>query len=166
MVAIQVNTGLACACAGTIDASVGIIRYHEVSTGRHEDIPPFPPSAGNATPPVRVMQFPPAQSANLIFKSFPVTPGADYELDVPLSVSANGERAGYAALVFLNGGEWVRLDRVWFHPSVRNLGNVVTNADGRFAMELPRAVVDAGSEIRAYFPGSASLGSQTVTLSQ
>jgi hypothetical protein len=30
----------------------------------------------------------------------------------------------------------------------------------------PRAVVDAGSEIRAYFPGSASLGSQTVTVSQ
>jgi hypothetical protein len=165
MVAIEVNMGPACACAGRIDASVGTIRYHEASTGRREEIPPFPPSAGHATPPVRVMQFPSGQSANLIFKSFPVTPGADYELDVPLSVSANGERAGYAALVFLDGGEWVRLDRVWFHPSVRNLGNVVTNANGRFKMELPRAVVDAGSEIRAYFPGSASLGSQTVTVS-
>jgi len=85
---------------------------------------------------------------------------------VPLTVSASGERAGYVALVFLNGGEWVRIDRVWFHPPVHRLGNVVTNADGRFQMELPRAVVDARSEIRAYFPGSVSLGSQTVTVSQ
>jgi len=165
-VVISVNMGLACACAGRIDASVGTIRYHEASTDRREEIPPFPPSAGNANPPIRVLQFPPGQSANLVFKSFPVTPGADYDLDVPLTVSASGERAGYVALVFLNGGEWVRIDRVWFHPPVHRLGHVVTNADGHFQMELPRAVVDARSEIRAYFPGSVSLGSQTVTVSQ
>jgi beta-lactamase regulating signal transducer with metallopeptidase domain len=167
MVAIQANMGGACVCAGRVDASIGTIRYHEASTDRHEEIPPFPDSPGNAAPPVRVMQFPPGQPVNLIFKSFPVTPGADYELDVPLSVSANGERAGYAALTFLDGaGKGIRLDRVWFRPSVRSLGNAVTNADGRFQLELPPAVTEAGSEIRVYFPGSASLGSQTATHSQ
>jgi hypothetical protein len=167
MVVMQVNMGEACVCAGRVDASVGTFRYHEAGTGRHEEIPPFPPSAGNALPSVRVMQFPPSQSVHLAFKSFPVTPGADYEFDVPLLVSANGERAGYAALVFLDGdGKWVSLDRLWFRPSVRSLGNAVTNADGRFQMEIPQRVVEAGSEIRAYFPGSASLGSQTVTVSR
>jgi beta-lactamase regulating signal transducer with metallopeptidase domain len=167
MVVMQVNMEEACVCAGRVDASFGTFRYHEVGSGRHEEIPPFPASAGNALPSVRVMQFPPAQSVFLAFKSFPVTPGADYEFDVPLSVSANGERAGYAAVVFLDGaGKWVKLDRLWFRPSVRNLGNPITNADGRFQLEIPEPVVEARSDIRAYFPGSASLGSQTVTVSQ
>ena len=167
MAVMQVNMEDACVCAGRVDASVGTFRYNEASTGRHEEIPPFPPSAGNDLPSVRVIQFPPTQSVHLAFKSFPVTPGAGYEFDVPLSVSANGERAGYAAVVFLDsGGKWVRLDRLWFHPSVRNLGNAVTSADGRFQVEIPRPMVEARSDIRVYFPGSQSLGSQTVTLSQ
>jgi beta-lactamase regulating signal transducer with metallopeptidase domain len=167
MVGIQANTGGACVCAGRVDASVGTIRYEEASTGRHEEIPPFPASPGNAQPSVRVMQFPPGQPVNLTFKSFPVTPGADYQFDVPLSVSANGERAGYASLVFVDrAGKWLRFERVWFRPSVRSLGGVITNADGRFQMEIPQRVVEAGSAIRAYFPGSASLGSQTVMVAQ
>jgi len=167
MVAIQVNLGGACVCAGRVDASVGTIRYHEAGTGRHEEIPPFPATPGNAPPSVRVLQFPPAQPINLILKSFPVTPGADYELDVPLSVSANGERAGFVVVAFRQGsGKESRWDRLWLRPSVRSLGDVITNADGRFQVELPARVVEAGSEIRAYFPGNASLGSQTVTVWQ
>ena len=167
MVAIQVNLGGACVCAGRVDASVGTIRYHEAGTGRHEEIPPFPATPGNASPSVRVLQFPPAQPINLILKSFPVTPGADYELDVPLSVSANGERAGFVVVAFRQGsGKESRWDRLWLRPSVRSLGDVITNADGRFQVELPARVVEAGSEIRAYFPGNASLGSQTVTVWQ
>jgi hypothetical protein len=167
MVAMQVNLGGACVCDGRVDASVGTIRYHEASTGRREEIPPYPVTAGNVSPSVRAMQFLPAQPVNLIFKSFPVTPGADYELDVPLSVSANGERAGFIVVGFREGsGKESRWDRSWFRPSVRSLGIAVTNADGRFQMEIPQRVVEAGSEIRAYFPGSASLGSQTVTVDQ
>jgi hypothetical protein len=167
MVGIQANMGGACVCAGRVDASVGTIRYHETSSGRHEEIPPYPTTLGNASPSVRVMQFPPGQPVNLSFKSFPVTPGADYQFDVPLAVSANGERAGYASLLFVDGaGKWLRLERLWFRPSVRSLGYVITNADGRFQMEIPQRVVEAGSDIRAYFPGSASLGSQTVTIAR
>jgi hypothetical protein len=167
MVALQVNLGGACVCAGRVDASIGTIRYHEATTGRHEEIPPFPETAGTAPPSVRALQFPPGQPVNLNLKSFPVTPGADYELDVPLSVSANGERAGFVVVAFREGsGKESRWDRLWLRPSVRSLGNAVTNADGRFKLEIPQRVVEAGSEIRAYFPGSASLGSQTVTVSR
>jgi beta-lactamase regulating signal transducer with metallopeptidase domain len=167
MVAMHANLGGACVCAGRVDASVGTIRYHEVGTGRHEEVPPFPDTPGNAPPSVRAMQFPPGQPVNLAFKSFPVTPGADYELDVPLSVSANGERAGFVVVAFKErSGKESRWDRLWLRPSERSLGNAITNADGRFQMEIPQRVVEAGSEIRAYFPGSASLGSQTVTVSE
>ena len=49
------------------------------------------------------------------------------------------------------------LDSLWFRPSLRCLSNVVSNADGRFQVGLPAHVVEAGFEIRAYCPGSASL---------
>ena len=166
-IAIQANLSQACICAGSIDASVGVIHYDETSTGRHEEVPPFPPAAGADRPSIRAMQFFPGQPVNLTFKSFPVTPGASFDLAMPLAVSASGERAGYAALMFSDsGGKNLRWDRLWFRPSVRSVGHAVTDADGRFQMELPAEAVAAGSEIRAYFPGSAALGSQTATLSQ
>jgi hypothetical protein len=52
-----------------------------------------------------------------------------------------------------------------FGSFVPDLGNAITNADGRFQREIPRPVVEARSDIRAYFPASASLGSQTATVS-
>jgi hypothetical protein len=56
-------------------------------------------------------------------------------------------------------------------PPYANLGNAITNADGRFQLALlsariPRPVVEARSDIRDYFPGSTSLGWQTVTVWQ
>jgi hypothetical protein len=38
--------------------------------------------------------------------------------------------------------------------------------DGRLQMKIPQRIVEAASDIHAYFPRSASLGSQTVTVSQ
>jgi beta-lactamase regulating signal transducer with metallopeptidase domain len=165
-VAIQANLSQACMCAGSIDASVGVLRYDETSTGRHEEVPPFPPAAEAESPPVRAMEFFPGHPINLTFKSFPVTPGATYDLAMPLAVSASGERAAYAVLMFSDSsGKSLRADRLWFRPSERSLGEAVTGADGRFQIELPPGVVAAGSELRAYFPGGAALGSQTATLS-
>ena len=167
LVGIHVDHSGACVCAGRAVASVGPIRYREPSTSQHEEIPPFPATvSGSARPAIRVMQLVPGEPATFNLKWFPVTAGADYALDVPLAVSANGERAGYVALTFFDGdGRAMRLDRLWFRPSVYSLGHAVTDAEGRFQVEIPSRVVEAGSEIRAYFPGSASLGSQTVTAS-
>jgi hypothetical protein len=62
-------------------------------------------------------------------------------------------------------GKPIRYYSLWFRPSVRSLGTAVTDADGRFRMEIPAPVVGAGPDIRAYFPGSATIASQTVTVS-
>jgi hypothetical protein len=103
----------------------------------------------------------------LTLKLFPVTPGSDYHLDAPLSVTASGEHAGNIALLFLDGsGKEIRRDRLWFRPSVLNLGNAVTDAHGRFQLDIASRVAEAGAAIRAYFPGSGTLGFQTVTVSQ
>jgi beta-lactamase regulating signal transducer with metallopeptidase domain len=173
---IQANSADTCVCAGEADASIGTIIYREERTGRREEIPPFgrgeeiPHSlsaAGNARSLVRVLHLTSARTVAVNLRRFPVTPGANYDLNAPLSVSRNGERAGYVALQFLDDtGKGVRRDRLWFRPSVRRLGDAVTDADGRFHMGIPLRLVEAGSEIRAYYPGSASLGSQTATASR
>jgi hypothetical protein len=173
---IQANAGDTCVCAGEADASIGAIIYREERTGRREEIPPFGRSeeiprsfsiAGNARSSVRVLHLTSARAVTLNLRRFPVTAASDYDLKVPLSVSGSGERACYVALQFVDGaGKAVRRDRIWFRPSVRGLGNAVTDADGRFRMAIPSRLVKAGSEIRAYFPGSASLGSQTAMAAQ
>jgi hypothetical protein len=170
------NRDGSCVCAGEADASIGTIIYREERTGRREEIPPFSraeenslslSAAGNARSSVRVLHLTSAKTVAVHLRRFPVTPGADYDLSVPLSVSGNGERAGFVALEFRDdAGKGVRRDVVWFRPSVHSLGNAVTDADGRFHMAIPLRVAEAGSEIRAYYPGSASLGSQTATASQ
>jgi hypothetical protein len=167
MVAILVNAGGSCVCSGPASASIGAIRYSEITTGRSEEIPPFLPAAGKAQPPVRLMQLVPDETLILNLKLFPATPGANFELDAPLTVTVNGERAGHIALMFLDStGRELRRDRLWFHPSVKSLANIVTNAEGRFQVEVPSWVAETGAEIRAYFPGNDSLASQTVTISQ
>jgi beta-lactamase regulating signal transducer with metallopeptidase domain len=173
---ILANVDDTCVCDGETDASIGTIIYREERTGRREEIPPFgrgeetPRSfstAGDARSMVRVLHLTSAKTVALYLRRFPVTPGADYELNAPLSVSGNGERAGYVALEFRDdAGKGVRRDRLWFRPSVRSLGNAVTDADGRFHVEIPLRLAKEGAEIRAYYPGSASLGSQTAKASR
>jgi hypothetical protein len=120
MVAILVNAGGSCVCSGPASASIGAIRYSEITTGRSEQIPPFLPAAGKAQPPVRLMQLVPDETLILNLKLFPATPGANFELDAPLTVTVNGERAGHIALMFLDStGRELRRDRLWFHPSVK-----------------------------------------------
>lgn len=167
LVAILVNAGGSCVCDGPASAYIGAIRYHEITTGRSEEIPPFLSTAGKLHPAVRLMQLVPGEILNVNLKLFPATPGSYFELDAPLTVTVNGERAGHIALIFLDStGQEIRRDRLWFRPSVMGLGNVVTNAEGRFQVEVPSQATEAGAEIRAFFPGNDSLASQTVTVSQ
>jgi hypothetical protein len=134
---------------------VGLMHYSEAGTGRHQDIKPF-----NKTNPGPVRQI--KLSKNVTdapnLQQFPVTPGADYTFDAPMSVTANGELAGYVILIFMDtANKSVKGDILWFHPSVVSLGAPATDADGRFLMAIPPDVAQAGAEIRVYYPGSNSL---------
>lgn len=76
----------------------------------------FRPRRGDSTFFLHRRQCSPIRSAKavtLYLKRFPVTPDTDYDLNVPLSVSGNGERAGCVALQYVDGaGKGVRRDRV------------------------------------------------------
>ena len=45
-----------------------------------------------------------------------------------------------------------------FGPSRRDLGAARTDADGRFSLDLPEAIVAARPELHAAFAGDAALG--------
>ncbi len=166
-VGMRVNQDGSCVCAGWADVSIGTIRYREDGTGRQEEFAPFPPDAGGAVPPVRRMQLVPGERVSSDFKQFSVTPGAAYDLDVPLSVPANGERAAYVGVMFMDAnGKEIQRDRLWFQPFVHSLGTMVTDAGGWFRVEIPHELAAAEPEIRAYFAGIASVGSQSAALRQ
>jgi hypothetical protein len=155
LVGIRANVDGSCACAGDGAAVVGLMHYSEAGTSRHQDIKPF-----NKTNPSPVRQI--KLSKNVTdapnLQQFPVTPGADYTFDAPMSVTANGELAGYVILIFMDtANKSVKGDILWFHPSVVSLGAPATDADGRFRMAIPPDVAQAGAEIRVYYPGSNSL---------
>jgi hypothetical protein len=163
---IFVGAGGSCVCAGPADASIGTLRYREDRTGVNEEILPALSAAGAGHPTVR-LHLSPGEFFVLTLKLFPVTPGSDYHLDAPLSVTASGDHAGNIAELFLDGsGKEIRRDRLWFRPSVLNLGTPVTDSDGRFQLQIPPRIGEAGAMIRAYFPGSGTLAFQTVTVSQ
>jgi hypothetical protein len=166
LVGVFVHSGGSCVCAGPAGASIGTLHYREDRTGVNEEILPSLSAAGAAQPAVRLHL-----TANdplvLTLKLFPVTPGSDYQLEAPLSVAANGERAGNIALMFLDGsGKEIRRDKLWFRPSALNLGNAVTDAHGRFQLQIPPGIAEAGAKIRVYFPGGGTFSFQTTTVSE
>ena len=78
-------------------------------------------------------------------QQFPVTPGADYTFDAPMSVTANGELAGYVILIFMDSANKnIKGDILWFHPTVVGLGAPTTDADGCFRIATPPDVAQAG----------------------
>ncbi len=167
LVGLRINQYGACICAGWSSVSIGTINYREEGTGVAEKFAPYPYAAGKVVPSVRRIELVPNESSGSDFKRFPVTAGATYSLDVPLSVPANGERAGFIAVWFYDEkGKLIRMDRLWFRPSLQSLGGVVTDNEGRFRTEIPPQVAAVEPEIRAYFAGSASVGFQSAVLSQ
>jgi len=155
LVGIRANIEGSCACAGDGTAVVGLMHYSEAETGRRQDMRPV--NKANPSPLRQIKISKNVTDAPNILQ-FPVTPGVDYRLDVPMSVTANGELAGYVILIFMDSAnKSVKGDILWFHPTVLSLGAPSTDGDGRFRMAIPSDVTQAGAEIRVYYPGSNAL---------
>ena len=159
LVEIRANADGACACAGDGIAAVGVMHYAEAGTGRRQDTRPFA-KPGNAGP-VRQIKV----SKNLTdapnLKQFPVTPGADYTFDAPISASVNAELAGFVSIAFMDAANKpISASMLWFRPSVRRLGVPTTDGDGRFRIAIPPEVTQAGAEVRIYYAGSNALRPQ------
>jgi hypothetical protein len=155
LVGIRANLDGSCACAGDGAAVVGLMHYSEAGTGRSQDIKPF--NKPNPSP-VRQIKLSKNVTEAPNLQQFPVTPGADYTLDVPMSVTANGELAGYITLIFMDSANKnVKSDLLWFRPTVLSLDAPTTDGDGRFRIAIPPKVTQAAAEVRVYYPGSNAL---------
>jgi hypothetical protein len=157
---IRANVDGACACAGDGTVTVGVIRYREPGTGRHEDIRPFVKGSSN-TSPFRQIKLTKGATDEPNLEEFPVTAGADYTLDVPIAASINVELAGFVSILFRDAAnKQLSSDVQWFHPAVHTLGTPTTDGDGRFQITIPPDVTQAGAEVRVYYPGSNSIRPQ------
>ncbi|MBV8750624.1 MAG: hypothetical protein JO103_13020 [Candidatus Eremiobacteraeota bacterium] len=157
VVGLRADTEGSCVCDGPATATVGTIHYRETTTGRKQDVRPGPqtdPDGGNIMmAAIHTLQLTPGHPYAPNLRQFPVTAGAPFTLDVAMRASANAATAGYATIVFLDAsGKGTRIS-LWFTPSRRDLGTVVTDGAGRFSATLPGDVAYAGGEVRATYAG-------------
>ena len=152
VIGIRANAEASCVCAGDTDATVGLIHYAEAGAGRSQDIAP------GAAPVPRTIKLSARRTVVWNLKQIPVTAGATYTLSAPIAAPASAESAGYVTAIFLDGaGKGLGRAMIPFRPSRQEIGKVTTGADGRFTLAIPSAMAAAHAELRAYFPGSATM---------
>jgi hypothetical protein len=152
MIGIRANAESSCVCAGDTNATVGMIRYNETGTGRREDIAP------GAPPIPRSVKLTPSQTIVWNLKQIPVTAGAPYTLSAPITDAANAERAGYVTAIFFDrSSKGLGRSMLSFRPLRQQLTKITTGADGRFSIAIPASTAAAHPELRAFYPGSATL---------
>jgi hypothetical protein len=159
VIGIRVGMEGSCVCAGPTGAIVGGIHYKEQGSGKpQQDISPVSLPIQGAPASFRTLEIIPGKTFAPNLKQFPVTASKSYTLDTVISATTAAEHAGYVTLVFLDAeGKGLLRDFLWFTPSTQTLGTAQTDAHGAFRLPIPEAVELAQAEIRAEYPGSASL---------
>jgi hypothetical protein len=150
VIGVRIDTEGVCACAGDVDAKIGTVAYREASgrsqvialPGENGEMREFHASKGNP------------QAVNS--RAFPVTPGAQFSLTIPASVSAQSEAAGYVAVIFLGAdGKGVLLQMWRFKPNQLPVGQAKTDSAGRFSATVPPAISKLTPKLSAHFEGDA-----------
>ena len=111
VIGVRIDTEGVCACAGDVDAKLGTVEYREgigrsqviALPGENGDMREFHASKGNP------------QAVNS--RAFLVTPGAQFSVTIPASVTAQSEGAGYVTVIFLGADGKGVLRQMWrFKP--------------------------------------------------
>jgi hypothetical protein len=159
VIGVRVGTEGACVCAGGGTATLGTIEYSE-QNGRQVAIQP---TAGH---PWETITLIPGRKVTENLRQIPVTPGASFTIASSIMATASAEHAGYVTIVFLDhNGKGIQRLPLWFGPSERDIGNVLTNMTGNFRLEVPEPVIFEQPEIRAWYPGDDTLGPAMAKLS-
>ncbi|MDP4218716.1 MAG: hypothetical protein Q8927_21175, partial [Bacteroidota bacterium] len=155
IVGIRANTEGSCVCSGDAGAAVGRIRYREQGTGRQVDISPVTLPIPDAPPAIRSFSLTKDKTFAPNLKQFPVTAGKAFTLEAPIMATADGDHAGYVMIVFQDSsGKGIQRYNLWFTPSSVRLDSLITDADGRFNLELSPTVMAAHPDLRASFGGN------------
>jgi hypothetical protein len=144
-----------CNCSGSVDISIGIVRYREGGGAEYRLTPgrdgSFQKTAINGTSaeqkvtPFRLTAAP-GRAIRYNAPAVMVTPGATFALDIPWRVSPASQGSGYLALIFLDSANnEVRRVRLMLRPSWRSKAFSRTDESGRFAFIVGSAAVARGT---------------------
>ena len=152
---VRINIEGSCACSGPVTATIGTAHYREEGKGGVETFalggPPLPRQFAVGSR---------AQTVVVNSRTFPVTPGATYSVDFPISTTWNSENAGYVALIFLSqNGKQVGRDIWRFTPKEWTIAKPQTDSTGAFHFEIPSDIAHLDASFRAIYAGSASVRS-------
>jgi hypothetical protein len=149
-IGLRINVEGSCACSGAVDVTIGAIRYREAEAPRVEDF-----TLGGPPAPRKFALNSPKQTVAINSRTFSVTSGAAYSVDVPISASWDSENAGYVAVIFLgHDGKQVNRDIWRFHSNEWMIGNVRTDASGSFHYQLPQELARGNTSFRASYMGN------------
>jgi len=158
-----------CWCSGANDLVFGPLSYRETAGGsvhyEYRDATPPRPEAGlTATPEVvanqPLMHLKVAPNRNFGFNSpvFPVTPGAQFQFQVPLgSLNASG-LFGTATVVWLDAQrQGIKRANITVGDDATPIAAAVTDASGSFAASLPEKTHWQQRPLLLHYAGSPTL---------
>jgi hypothetical protein len=155
VIGVRINIEGSCACSGKVQAAVGTVQYREAGKPRVETF-----TLGGPQGPAKFSVTAREQKVAVNSRTFPVTAGAGYSVDFPISVTWDSENAGYVALIFLSrDGKQVGRDIWRFQPKEWMIATVQTDSSGAFHYEIPGEVARLNAEFRGLYLGNASLRS-------
>ena len=149
VVGLRINTE--CNCTGPADLALGPIRYRQ--DGNQTESGLSWPNRRQSE--VRAILARPGQAIADNTQPFPVTPGAQFALEVPMRVAPESEGSGYLAVIFQDlTGKEIRRQKLSFQPGRVRIGAAVTNADGRYSVQIPNPEDAGAADFVARFEGN------------
>ncbi|MBS0558640.1 MAG: carboxypeptidase regulatory-like domain-containing protein [Proteobacteria bacterium] len=149
--ALRIN--MECRCDGPADVAFGRLTYAE--PGRPPVAMTLASRKSESVGGLDRYVAAPGQQVLINTASFPVTPGANFTLTVPMQASAASADSGVVGVVFLDkSGNGIQRRVVPFAAGRAAAGDAVTGADGRFAARPPADLLRDSPGWQAEFAGS------------
>jgi hypothetical protein len=167
ILALRVN--LECFCSGANDLLLGPLSYQETAggSGHYEyryATPPRSEAGLDITPtmvanqPLMRLKLAPSRDFGFNSPAFPVTPGAQFQFQVPLG-SLNGDGLfGTAAVIWLDAQhKGIKREYIHVGNDATPIAQAVTDASGNFAAALPANIHWRQRPLLLHYAGSATL---------
>lgn len=150
--ALRINTE--CECSGPVDVTVGTMHYLDGERSERITRSFALPGGRDAFGGTKIVG-PSGESFAFGTPPWPVTPGDHWTTQISMGASKTSAGSGYIAIIFLRAdGREIKRARVDFTPAARLLGNVTTDAAGRFTFVPDASVLSVDAGFRVEFAGA------------
>jgi hypothetical protein len=164
---LRVNTE--CWCSGANDLTLGTLSYRETAGGsvryEYRYAPPPRPEAGLAVTPALVanqaltrLKVAPNRSVGFNSPVFPVTPGAEFQFQVPLGSLSSSGMFGTATVIWMDAQQHgFKRDNIMVGNDATPIAAAMTDASGSFAVALPENTRWRQRPLLLHYAGSPAL---------